>query len=155
MAALNGVLPCGATLHPVNNRVTLLPCIEKAYHRGAVWSYHRHLQQPHQQRQQVLGRGCPGAWGGASICAACLFLISTPLHSHSRASQRTHAVCTVTVKYSQMSGTVPVSFSFSFCPNQLSVTSEHVSKWKWFLALRHVSRLTFKHITHIAKLLTF
>lgn len=41
--------------------------------------YQRHLQQPHQQRQQVLGRGCPGAWGGASMCAACLFLISTPL----------------------------------------------------------------------------
>lgn len=42
-------------------------------------SHQRHLQQPHQQRQQVLGRGCPGAWGGASMCAACLFLISTPL----------------------------------------------------------------------------
>lgn len=41
--------------------------------------YQRHLQQPHQHRQQVLDRGCPGAWGGASMCAACLFLISTPL----------------------------------------------------------------------------
>lgn len=42
-------------------------------------SFQRHLQQPHQQRQQVLGRGCPGTWGGPSMRPDCLFLISTPL----------------------------------------------------------------------------
>ena len=42
-------------------------------------TYQRHLQQPHQHMQQLLGRGWPGAWGRPSMCGCCRFLMSTPL----------------------------------------------------------------------------